>query len=250
MSDVNRWLLGISCLILGCLASASLEAQTVTFPPRPEPQELILDEAKLIKPQDQQQIRAISERLLSERQIPIVVVTISSLASYGASEIEPYARALFDDWGIGSKDLNLGILLLVSLGNRKARIELGADYAHRKDETAWMIMQEIIIPNFKSGNYSAGILQGVQALDTMARDLPVSAPRPWWHPWAFVGGIVLAVGVAISLIRSGNKGWGYALLAAVFLILVYIIFMALRGGGRGSAYGGGSGGGGGATGSW
>jgi uncharacterized protein len=248
MPDVNRWFLGICCLISGCLASPPLRAQTATFPPRPG--DIILDEARLIEPRDQQQIRAICERLLSERQVPIVVVTISSLADYDASDIETYARALFDHWGIGSKDLNWGILLLVSLGNRKARIELGADYAHGKDETARMIMQEIIIPNFKKSDYSEGIFQGVQALDTMARGLRVSVPRPWWHPWAVLGGFVLALGAAISLIRSGNKGWGYALLAAIFFILGVIFVMALRGRGRSGAFGGGFGGGGGATGSW
>jgi hypothetical protein len=63
-------------------------------------QDFILDEARLIEPRDQRQIRAICERLLSERQVPIVVVTISSLVNYDASEIEPL-RVLRCAWSSG-----------------------------------------------------------------------------------------------------------------------------------------------------
>lgn len=239
-------------LVLGLGAVASLPAQT--FPERPGPRDFLLDEANLISAQDRQRIRDICDRLLTERRVPIVVVTVSSLAQYGASDIEAYARALFDQWGIGYQDYNYGVLLLISAGDRKARIELGAAWAHRKDETARMIMQEIIIPQFKRGSYSTGILQGAQALDQMARELPVEVPGPWWQPWLFWGSIVLGIAVAISLIRSGYKGWGWALLFLIITVIIYVLFAALKiaaaRGSRAGSFGGGFGGGGGATGSW
>lgn len=46
----------------------------------------------------------------------------------GHLSVEQYARQLFDHWGPGFKDRNYGILLLVSVGDRKARIELGAGW--------------------------------------------------------------------------------------------------------------------------
>jgi uncharacterized protein len=117
-----------------------------------------------------------------------------------------------------------------------------------------MIMQDILIPNFKQGNYSAGILQAVQALDTMARGRTVRKPVPAWYPWAFWGGLLLLVGVGISLIRSGRKGWGWALLGIVGAILVALLFTSSSGRARsspgGRSFGGGFGGGGGAIGSW
>jgi uncharacterized protein len=238
---------GVWLLAIGLAATATLLAQT--FPPRPGERDFILDEANLINPQDTQQVKGLCDRLLSEERIPIVVVTIPSLAAYNASNIESYARALFDNWGIGSRRRNLGILLLVSLGDRKARIELGAEWAHTQDETASMIMDKIIIPNFKKGDYSTGILQGVQALETMARGQAVKVPRPWYQPWLTLGLFGLGIFVAISLIRNGKKGWGWALLAVLFAILVFVLVAAARSGGGGS-FGGGSGGGGGATGSW
>lgn len=247
MGRVRRQgLAGVCLLALGFAAVASLMAQT--FPPRPGPRDFVLDQASLIQSQDAQQIKTVCDRLLREERIPIIVVTIPSVAKYNATDIESYARALFDNWGIGSQTRNYGILLLISLGDRKARIELGAAWAHTKDDTAQMIMSDIIIPNFKKGDYSAGILQGVQALETMARGQFVRKPQPWWQPWLFWGLLALGIGVAVSLIRSGNKGWGWGLLAFIFAIVVGVL-LAGRGGG-GSSFGGGSGGGGGATGSW
>jgi uncharacterized protein len=239
--------IGVCLLAIGLAAAPTLLTQT--FPTQPGPRDFILDEANLINPQDGQQVKALCDQLLSEERIPIVVVTIPSLAAYDAADIENYARALFDNWGIGSRRRNLGILLLVSLGDRKARIELGAEWAHAQDETARMVMEKIIIPNFKKGDYSTGILQGVQALETMARGQTVKVPRPWYQPWLTLGLFALGIVVAISLIRNGKKGWGWALLAVLFAILVFVLVAAARSGGGGS-FGGGSGGGGGATGSW
>ncbi|HKW32732.1 MAG TPA: TPM domain-containing protein [Candidatus Acidoferrum sp.] len=112
--------------------------------------------------------------------------------------------------GIGSQAHNYGVLLLVSVGDRKARIELGAAWAGTKDDTTLMIMQDIMVPNFKKGDYSSGILQGVEALDTMARGNTVRKPVSR-APWLMVLGLIaLGVGVGVSLIRSGHAGWGWA----------------------------------------
>lgn len=123
------------------------------------------------------------------------------MAKYGAWDIESYALNMFNYWGIGTRVNSEGILLLVSSGDRKARIELGEGYAHQKDDLAREIMQEVIIPKFKNQEYSAGIREGVQALDKLARGMPVKT-APWWHGALFVGLVVLGIGAAISLIRS------------------------------------------------
>jgi uncharacterized protein len=126
-------------------------SQSQTFPARPERHDCILDEAGLLHPEDAQQVRTLCQGVLKDQKIPIVVVTIPSLAKYDGSDIDSYARALFDKWGIGSQSNNYGILLLVSVGDRKARIELGAGWGGTKDETARMVMDDIIVPNFKKG---------------------------------------------------------------------------------------------------
>lgn len=243
-------------LLLLLFASVGLfggPARSQTFPSRPAQGEMILDEAHLVRAEDLQQIQSVTGKLLREQQVPIVVVTIPSLAKYDAVNLESYATALFNNWGIGSKERNNGVLLLVSVGDRKARIELGAGWGNTKDDTARMIMDDIIVPNFKRGDYSAGILQGVNALGTMVQGQTVRKPL-WWLPLVLVLTLVVAgVVVGISLIRNGQAGWGWALIAGIGAIVVWLIAIASRlpkSSGDGESYGGGSSGGGGASGSW
>jgi uncharacterized protein len=232
--------------LLGLLLVLAVSVAAQQYPTRPMEGEFIIDEAGLIQPADREEIKRISAALLKERGNPIIVVTIPSLAKYGASDVESYALGMFNAWGIGKRVKSEGILLLVSSGDQKARIELGEGYAHQKDDLASEIMQEVIIPKFKSQEHSAGILEGVRALDKLARGMPVKT-APWWHGALLVGLVVLGIGTAISLIRSGKSGWGWALLA---FIVLFIIGMFLLGGKGGKSFGGGRGGGGGATGSW
>ena len=65
---------------------------------------------------------------LRDRGVPIVVATISSLADYDAADwsIERYAANLYSEWGIGDRATNRGVLLLVSVRDRKLRIATGS----------------------------------------------------------------------------------------------------------------------------
>ncbi len=242
----------------------------------PGPREFILDEIELIKPADAAEIRKICDKLLTERATPIVVVAINSMAAHGGAgmRIETFARLLFDQWGVGhaklgDKSWNTGILLLVSKGDRAARIELGAGWRRDQDVHCQKIMNEVLVPHFKQGEFSAGILQGVKALDEMARSSSLTEltagldryrpPRPWWHFALVAGAIGLAIFTFVSLIRRGASGWAWLLWAAVFSAVGYLLYTMLSssnnssgsgGGFSGGSFGGGFSGGGGASGSW
>lgn len=165
MKLIIRFFISFTFLLYGASSFAE------NFPNKPKIGTFIVDEALMISAQDAAMINQVSSRLLKEKKIPIFVVTIESLAKYQASsDIESYATNLFTQWGIGYKDYNYGILLLVSKSDRKARIEFGASFNHKYDNAALNIMSSLIIPNFKNGNFSGGLLAGVNSLDAMARD--------------------------------------------------------------------------------
>jgi len=231
---------------------------------RPGDREFVLDKANMISDADEQRIKQLADRLLTDKAAPIIVVTIESMSQHGGAglRIETFARLLFDQWGIGPEKLgdtqwNYGILLLVSKQDRKARIELGAGWKREKDAVAQKIMDDMIIPRFKSGDFSGGIVAGVEGLDKMARDLELPRrPRPTSH--YLVGAVFLGLMVftVVSLIRRGASGWAWLMWAAVFgavgMLLYHLATSRSSGGGgfSGGSFGGGSSGGGGATGSW
>lgn len=232
---------------------------------RPGERDFIVDHADLISSADEQHIRQLATKLLNDKATPIIVVTIESMARYGGAgmRIETFAHLLFDQWAIGQAKLdgqlwNTGILLLVSRDDRKARIELGAGWKHEQDALAQQIMEEQIVPRFRQGDFSGGIIAGVESLDKMARGLELpKRPTPRWLPLLVAGAIAVLIFTVISLIRRGASGWAWLFWGALFSLIGYLLYSFLRssmssggGGYSGGSFGGGYSGGGGATGSW
>ncbi len=254
------------CLLM-LLTASPLQALEITLD-RPGEREFVRDNANLLSPQDETEIRALCDKLLTDKATPIIVITINKMSDHGGEglRIETFARLLFDQWQIGHAQLNgqiwnTGILVLVSQGDRKARIELGAGWKRDKDQLAQQIMDEQIIPRFKQQDFSGGIKAGVVALNAMARELqmPVSqksqVPAPRWAPYAAVALIGLAIFTVVSLIRQGAGGWAWLFWGVLFSAIGYLLYQMMTsrgssGGFSGGSFGGGSSGGGGASGSW
>lgn len=246
------------------LVGSSASALEISLDP-PGDREFVRDLAEMLDAKSKEHIRELCDRLLTDKATPIIVVTINSMAQHGGDDmrIETFATLLFDQWQIGhaklgGQDWNTGILLLVSRDDRKARIELGAGWGRREDALCRQIMDEQIIFRFKKGQFSEGIVAGVEGLDKMARKLELpTRPRPWSHYALVAGAIGLAIFTIFSLIRRGSSGWAWLFWGVVFAIVGAILYQMItsrgRGGGGGfggGSFGGGFSGGGGASGSW
>lgn len=259
----RRILLSAVVVAVSLLSATPATAMELTLE-RPGDREFVRDLANMIDPADEDAIRQTCDKLLSDKATPIIVVTIESMAKHGGNNlrIETFATLLFDQWQIGLEKLgnhnwNTGILLLISRDDRKARIELGAGWGHDEDQLCQQIMDEQIIPQFKAGQFSAGIVAGVTSLDRMGRKLELPrVPRPWTHYALIVGFVALAVFTIVSLFRRGASGWAWIFWGVVFSVVGAILYSMLTssnsGGGSysGGSFGGGFSGGGGATGSW
>jgi uncharacterized protein len=239
-------------LIAVLLLGATSPQEGVRYPAKPGPRDFILDEAKVLKADDATEIRILCDEALTKKKAPIVV-TIPSLAAYGAGgwPIERYALNLMSEWGVGWPEWNYGMLLLVSIGDRKARIELGGSWERRKDDDAKRVMSERVLPHFKKGDPSKGILEGVRGLHDIALDAMPSRAQPRR------GAPVPTPGSApVPGVPSSGFGCLPVLLAIVVggVILMFVFRMLRRGsvtswGNRGPYGGGYSGGGGGGFGS-
>lgn len=278
MESVRKFVCGISiycrfisrlCVgLLFTICSTIATAQEFDLQP-PGDREFVSDKAQMLDAASVEQIRAVCDKLLTDKATPIIVVTIESMAQHGGGgnmPIETYAALLFNSWKIGhaklqGQDWNTGILVLVSEGDRRARIELGAGWGRFEDQTCRRIMDDHMIPQFKQGDFPGGIVAGVTALDKMARQLELpSRPRSAMEyivPLVFVG---LAIFTGISLYRRGASGWAWLFWGGVFTAVWFLMRTMAEnrgsggggggGGFGGGSFGGGSSGGGGASGSW
>jgi uncharacterized protein len=149
------------------------------LPPPPADGAFITDLAGLLHDPEINRIGAAQHDAWTNHGIPIIVVTIPSMRVYGhTGSIEDFAARWFNHWGIGSSEdgKNNGILVMVSVGDRKARIELGAAWGRGWDDHCRRIMERVMIPEFKKGGYSTGIAAGVEEWARMAAQGPGAAP--------------------------------------------------------------------------
>lgn len=158
-------------LFLASIYLIPYSVKGISFPDKPAFEKFVVDQANFIGTEAEASINEVSQSLLRQVKIPIFVVTITSLAKYDANSysLEEYARNLFDHWGIGYKEHNYGILLLISKEDREARIELGAEWGRAHDQKMQKIMDKVIIPKFKENDFENGILKGVIALQNFAK---------------------------------------------------------------------------------
>jgi len=223
----------------------------------------VTDAAEILTAEEEERIEQWLWQTESRTKVELIVVILESIKDYPGTEngsIEAFATALFNTYGIGNRPKNDGVLLLVAVRDRKARIELGAYYGHTRDADAERIMQRAIIPRFKKGDYPGGINAGVRALLREFAGVRIGFP---WSLVVIPAAILVSVMVAVSLFRNGKRGWGWVVIGLV-IILLLALFRVLaaiaRHAGQGSSsgwssgglggFGGGFSGGGGATGSW
>ncbi|PYN50083.1 MAG: hypothetical protein DME00_06910 [Candidatus Rokuibacteriota bacterium] len=233
----------------------------VVFPAQPASGSFVVDEAKLLTPVHRQEIESVASALNREHGYPVTVVTIRSLSAQRAAaySIERYASEMLRAWSLDADRRSYGLTLLVSADDRLARIELGSAWTGAHDGRARQIMDRLILPAFRRGDLSQGIVAGVQGFDAMGRGLELPgephlgwlmpATQPWWLIPAIAGGILVLIGAVISLGRSGRKGLAWA--AAGFIgAIVLSRALAWARGGYDSGDSDGSTEGSGATGKW
>lgn len=218
-------------------------------------------------------------------QIAILIVPTTQ-----PEAIEQYAIRVVDQWQLGRKDVDDGVLVLLSKDDRKMRIEVGYGLEGvLPDVIAKRIIENVMIPQFKQGDYYAGLDAGIDSVAGVIEGEPLPEPQQranagngGWEgmlPLLLFGGLIVG-GLMRAMLGSfmggaatggiiGAAVWffgGGLLVALVLGIVAFVLtmsggmgFLPIGGGGfgRGGGFGGGgfSGGGGGfggggASGGW
>ena len=162
--------LGLALALTAQLAPLSIAWAAPSFPPPNGTH--VVDEANILSPATEAKLNDELTALEDRTQHQVVVATVSSLQGL---EIEDYGYQLGRTWGIGRKDVNDGVVLLVAPNERKVRIEVGYGLEPiMTDALSSQIINETIVPKFKAGDMPGGIVAGAQAIAEQMK-LPLEA---------------------------------------------------------------------------
>ncbi len=136
-------------------------AAAQTFPPLTG---RVVDDAGVLDGSTRATLAEKLKALEAQTTDQLVVATVASL---DGRTIEDYANRLFRAWGLGQKDKNNGVLLIVAPNERKVRIEVGYGLEGTlTDAVSKLIIEGTIVPRFRAGDMAGGIVRGAD--DIMA----------------------------------------------------------------------------------
>lgn len=211
------------------------------------------DFANVIDARSAGQIDQLSRALKAASGDVVVVATVPTIEPYG--DIREYATKLFENHGrgIGDKGKNNGLLIVLSLKERKVQVEVGYDLEQWvTDGFAGETSRLVMVPQFRTGAYGAGLLAGTARivgriaegrgvrLEGVARQRNTEPDgASLWH---FLPILIFIAVLVISRI-GGGRGTGL-LLWGLGSWSGWSSGVGSFGGGRGGGFGGGGFGGG------
>lgn len=266
----------LSITLLLFITGVAFAQNAKDFPPRPEPPKLVNDLAGMMTPGQQEELEQLLVNFDNTTSTQITIVTIKALGDYEPSQ---YATQLGQNWGVGRKGKNNGVVILASASDRKIAIATayGVEGA-LTDALCGRIIRNEMVPAFKGGNYYDGFSKAANAVIAATKgeytneDPPDagSGEGPGAIPILIIIGIIVFIVIAVIKGGGGRGGGGNYMSRRGGDFITGAILGSLLGGGGNSGssgwgggssggssggggfggFGGGSFGGGGASGSW
>jgi uncharacterized protein len=202
----------------------------------------------VLSPQVQADLTAKLAVLEQSTSRQLVVVTLPSL---NGDDIADYGYQLLRAWRIGQKGTNNGAVFIIVPSEHKVRIEVGYGLEPiLTDALSSVILQQAVIPKFRAGDVSGGIVDGTNAIIAQLSADPSTAeakaaqaeqaaraPMRRGNPIGGIIPLIFLICIISSIFRRGGFGGGFGMLLPMMLL-------------GGGMRGGWSGGGGGASGGW
>lgn len=204
--------------------------------PEPTSSFFVNDFADVISDDDEKMLMAIGTDLYKQTTAQVVVVTVDSL---DGTEIEDYALKLGREWGVGSKDADNGVVLLLSVRERKIDIEIGYGLEGAiTDGMSGRILDDYAIPYLSDNDFSNGLSEAYKAIAYAVYDEYDIDPPAEFH--------------IDNDYKSDKKSGDFKLVLISVIIVIILLIVFSRGGfiffgnpfgGFGGFHGGGFGGG-------
>lgn len=243
---INKYFVSILLSLFFASSIFALSVPNLTSP--------IVDNANLISDGVEQNINNQLEDLSDSTGIQLAVLTIPTLEG---EVLESYSMKVAETWELGSAEKDTGVLLLIALEERSIRIEVGYGLEGVLTDTkCGLIIRNVIAPEFRNGNYQAGIVNAVNNMvglvkgdESLVSKRVLNESSGDSGAFIFMGvvllyGFIFVMAVISSKKRGPRTGTGTRTTPYVHHIPRNF------GGGGGFSGGGGSFGGGGASGGW
>jgi uncharacterized protein len=165
------------CLAL-LLAAAAQAAESLAGIPNPRARDgtWVTDTSGTLSPQT---VALLNERAAAFERDTSSEIAIVVIRSLDGLTIEEAAVKLFQMWGIGKKNRDNGLLWLWSTGDRRVRVEVGYGLEGAlPDGKVGALRDQYVIPRFKADQFDQGVLDGVDALITAAKNEPLALASP------------------------------------------------------------------------
>ena len=192
-------------LSLGVVFGQDGKIESDRFRESLSPQGNVSDWAGVFTPE---QKSALESRIVALRQTNGAQLAVVALKSLQGGEIQDFAVKLFEQWGIGEKGKDNGVLLLAAIEDRKMWVEVGYGLEGvLNDAKNGRIQDEYIVPRFKEGNYAQGLIDGADVLLSVmgGEDMPEATTAKGSPIGAVIFLIFFAV-VFILIVRASMRG--------------------------------------------
>ncbi|MBE2211223.1 MAG: TPM domain-containing protein [Xanthomonadaceae bacterium] len=167
-----HWTRQLAALCLLWLASAvALAQQVAPIPPLDSP---VIDTTGTLDAASREQLirqaEALQQRKGSQLQVLIVPTT-------EPEDIAQYAQRVYDQWKLGRKGVDDGVILIVAKDDRRVRIQPGYGLEGAiPDATASRVIQEYLVPKFRNGDFAGGVTDATEQLVRLIDGEQLPAP--------------------------------------------------------------------------
>lgn len=248
--NIRIALTGCMALLLAFVAFIA-KAKDEDFPQAPNPPRLVNDFAHILEPAE---VASLEQKLIGYNNTSSTEITIVIIKSLGDYAIGDYAVQLGNRWHVGKSGKNNGVLVLVSMGDRKNSIAVGKGLEGAlTDALSGRILRNEMNPQFKAGRYYQGLANTADAIiaatkgeykaDKEHKELPM------WAIVILIGGVFFVLWLISKYGGGGGGGKGTYMSGrgAGDFATGWFLGSLLNGGNRGGGWGGGSGGWGGGS---
>lgn len=170
-SIARFWLSKLLALVLLIPVPGVLSAQDVPVPPL---NAQVVDTTGTLSPE---QRTALIQKLQTFEATKGSQIAVLLVPSTQPETIEQYALRVAENWKIGRKNVDDGAILVVALQDRTLRIEVGYGLEGAlTDITSKRIIEEIIVPQFRQGDFAGGVAAGVDQMIKVIEGEPLPEP--------------------------------------------------------------------------